>query len=190
MTTHPETTYCDPHPSEELLVERIAQQDQVALSELYRRYARLIYAVAYKSLVSIEESEEVVVDVFAQVWRSAARYDRTKARVDTWLFMMARSRVLDRLRSIQRKTRKAIAFVEVTQIQPPSPDPIEDVLISERRHQVLTALEQIPEEQRQVIELAYYQGLSHSEIAELTGISLGTVKTRIRLGLVKLRMAL
>jgi RNA polymerase sigma factor (sigma-70 family) len=86
--------------------------------------------------------------------------------------------------------RKAIALVEVTQTQPLSPDPIEDVLISERRRQVLTALEQIPDEQRQVIELAYYQGLSHSEIAEQTGISLGTVKTRIRLGLVKLRITL
>jgi RNA polymerase sigma factor (sigma-70 family) len=95
MTTHPETTYRDPTPSEVFLVERIAQQDQVALSELYHRYARLIYAVAYKSLGSVEESEEVVLDVFAQVWRNASRYDITKARVDTWLLMMARSRVLD-----------------------------------------------------------------------------------------------
>jgi RNA polymerase sigma factor (sigma-70 family) len=176
--------------AEKLLVEHIAQQDQSALSALYDRYARVIYSIAYKSLGSVEESEEVVLDVFGQVWRTADRYDARKARVDTWLFMMARSRVLDRLRARQRLSRKADAMVEDVQTQQPSPDPIENVVISERRTHVLAALEQIPIEQRQMIEMAYYQGLSHSEISQQTGISLGTVKTRIRLGLNKLRVSL
>jgi RNA polymerase sigma factor (sigma-70 family) len=174
------------------LVARIAQRDQVALSLLYDRYARVLYAVVYKSLTSVEESEEVVLDVFAQVWRLAERYDATKARVDTWLFMMTRSRVMDRLRKMQRSPPVTSVSAPETEIQLPAPgvDPVEVAVMSERRSQVLAALQQIPAEQRQVIELAYYQGLSQSEIAAQTGLSLGTVKTRVRLGLNKLRVAL
>jgi RNA polymerase sigma factor (sigma-70 family) len=172
-------------------MSRIAQQDQSALSELYDRYARVIYAVACKSLNSVEESEEVVLDVFAQVWRIAEQYNPEKGQVDTWLFMLARSRILDRLRILQRAGKKMAASRQA-EIQSPklSVDPIEAVLISERQTQVLIALDQLSVEQRQVIELAYYQGLSHSEIAAQTGVALGTVKTRIRLGLLKLRHAL
>jgi len=176
---------------ESVLIQRIVQRDQTALSELYDRYARIVYAVAFKSLNSVEESEELVIDVFAQVWRSAESYDARRSRVDTWIFMMARSRILDRLRSLQRKAKIATAGTEKEiQFAKPSVDPLEDALSSERRTQVWQALKQIPPEQRQVIELAYYKGLSQSEIAAQTGISLGTVKTRIRLGLGKLRMAL
>ena len=177
--------------NEALLLKRIAQQEQSALARLYERYARVIYAVAFKSLGSVEESEEIVLDVFSQVWRTAERYDATKGRVDTWLFMMTRSRILDRLRSLQRaaKTENASVEAEIQSIRV-SVDPVEDVLTRERRTQVLAALSQLPDEQRLVIELAYYQGLTHSEIAAQTGLSLGTVKTRIRLGLNKLRTAL
>jgi RNA polymerase sigma factor (sigma-70 family) len=173
------------------LIAKITQQDADALSQLYDRYARIIQAVAFKSLGSIEESEEVVVDVFAQVWRTAERYDPTKARVDTWLFMMARSRVLDRLRTYQRTAKVTHASVEMAiQSTKSSIDPVEDAIVLERRAQVLAALQRLPQEQRQVIELAYYSGFSHSEIAAQTGLSLGTVKTRIRLGLNKLQGAL
>jgi RNA polymerase sigma factor (sigma-70 family) len=174
------------------LVIKIAQQDQTALSMLYERYARVLYAVAYKSLNSAEESEEVVLDVFAQVWRTAARYDATKARVDTWLFMITRSRVLDRLRKMQRSSRIASVSASETEIQlvAPGVDPMEVAVVLDRRSQVMAALAQIPVEQRQVIELAYYQGLSHSEIAAQTGLAIGTVKTRVRLGLSKLKMTL
>jgi RNA polymerase sigma factor (sigma-70 family) len=179
------------HLDESILVQRIVQRDQTALSELYDRYARIIYAVAFRSLTSVEESEELVIDVFFQVWHSADRYDASRARVDTWIFMIARSRILDRLRTLQRKARIATAETEKeNQFTKPSVDPLEDALSLERRAQVWKALRQIPTEQRQVIELAYYQGLSQSEIAAQTGISLGTVKTRIRLGLGKLRIAL
>lgn len=173
------------------LLQRIAQQDQAALSQLYDRYARIIYAVAYRSLGSVEESEEVVLDVFAQVWRSAANYDPKRSRVDTWIFMMQRSRTLDRLRSLQRRTKVTQATMAVTSQESfTGLDPRDDLIISERRARVLQALDKLPTEQRQVIELAYYQGLSQSEIATQTGLALGTVKTRIRLGLNKLRSAL
>ncbi|PSB28017.1 sigma-70 family RNA polymerase sigma factor [Stenomitos frigidus] len=180
-------------PSDEAdLLIRVAQHDQAALSALYDRYARVLYAVAFKSLRSAEESEEVVLDVFAQVWRTAARYDVAKGRVDSWLFMMTRSRVLDRLRSFQRVTKVTLASENLAEIQASTPgvDPVENVLILERRDRVLAALSQLPEEQRQVIELAYYKGLTQVEIAAQTNLSLGTVKTRVRLGLSKLRVAL
>lgn len=177
--------------SDAVLLKSIARQDQTAFSQLYDRYARLVYAVAFKSLGSVEESEEVVLDVFAQVWRTADRYDATKARVDTWLMMITRSRGLDRLRSRQRRAKiESASIATEIQSQKRSVDPIEAVFLSERRTQVTAALSQLPEAQRQAIELAYYGGLSHSEIADQTGASLGTVKSRIRLGLNKLRLVL
>lgn len=173
------------------LLERIAQLDQTALSELYDRYARVLYAVAFKILGSVEEAEEVVLDVFSQVWRTAARYNSTRGRVDTWLFMLTRSRALDRLRALQRLTRAVTVSVDNAMMESLSLcNPEEDLLISERRAQVLAALAQLPQEQKQVLELAYYKGMTHVEIAAHTGKSLGTVKTRIRLGLSKLRDAL
>jgi RNA polymerase sigma-70 factor, ECF subfamily len=174
-----------------LLIQRIAQADGIALSTLYDRYARIVYAIAFRSLGSSEESEEVVLDVFAQVWRSANRYDQTKSRVDSWIFMMARSRILDRLRKHQRRVPES-GNADLTEIQVAATGvtPVEAAIIEERREKVTAALIILPQEQRQLVELAYYQGLSHSEIASQTGIPLGTVKTRIRLGLSKLRSAL
>jgi RNA polymerase sigma-70 factor, ECF subfamily len=181
-----------PPITDNTLLVQIAQRDQGALSTLYDRYARIIYAIAFRSLRSAEESEEVVLDVFAQVWRIADRYDPRKSRGDTWIFMLARSRILDRLRKLQRRTPSSGEVLDIAEIQVSSSsvDPLDAAVVSERRDQVRAVLDQIPDEQRLVLELAYYQGLSHSEIAQSTGISLGTVKTRIRLGLSKLRSAL
>ena len=176
------------HSDEPQWMTQIAQQNQTALSQLYDRYAQIIYSIAYRSLGSVEESEEVLMDVFAQVWRTADRYDQAKARVDTWLFMIARSRIFDRLRSGQRRgkvTDALMAFDVVDQVLEN-----EDVEISERRELVATAMGKLPIEQRQVLELSYYGGLSHREISDQTGLALGTVKTRIRLGLDKLRSSL
>ncbi len=168
------------------LIQQVVNQNRAALSTLYDRYARVVYSVAYRSLNSVEESEEVVMDVFAKIWTTAASYDSTKARVDTWIFMMTRSRVLDRLRSKQRRGKVTTA---ITAFDTPTAtkDTSLDLEIAERRQVVLKALASLPVEQRQVLELAYYQGWSQREIAEHTGTALGTVKTRIRLGLEKLR---
>jgi RNA polymerase sigma-70 factor (ECF subfamily) len=174
------------------LVMRIAQRDQAALSILYDRYARIIYSLAFRSLRSVEESEEVVLDVFAQVWRIAERYDPQKGRADTWLFTLARSRLLDRLRKVKRSGSSITVSIDAEEIQPQAADVdiFEDVVIRERRSQVIAALKTLPDEQKLVLELAYYQGMSQSEIAAQTGLALGTVKTRIRLGLSKLKSAL
>ncbi|ELS30174.1 MULTISPECIES: sigma-70 family RNA polymerase sigma factor [Pseudanabaena] len=169
------------------LISRIAEQDQTALSLLYDRYSRIIYTIAYRILNSAEESEEIVLDVFTQVWRIAKNYNSQKARVDTWLFMLTRSRALDRLRSYARLDKAVAISEDAIMMQPHTDSPEEDVLIRERRSYVVACLSEIPDEQRLVLELAYFGGLSHSEISTKTGISLGTVKTRIRLGLKKLR---
>ncbi len=172
------------------IVRRIAEQDQTALTLLYDRYARIIHAIAYRILKSSEESEEIVLDVFTQVWRSAKSYSSQKGRVDTWLFMITRSRSLDRLRSHAR-FHKVVAVAENELILKSLVDsPEEDALIQERIGYVKSCLESLPQEQKLVLEMAYFGGLSHSEIAMETGISLGTVKTRIRLGLKKLREAI
>jgi RNA polymerase sigma-70 factor (ECF subfamily) len=182
-----------PSTSEEAhLLARIAQQDQSALSLLYDRYARVLYSLAFRILGSVEEAEEIVLDVFSQVWKLAGRYDPQRGRVDAWLFMLTRSRSLDRLRSLQRVSKAVESSTEAAKIVPQAQisDPTEDVLINERRDRVLAAMQRLPVEQREVIELAYYEGLTHVEIATKTGKSLGTVKTRIRLGLNKLRQVL
>jgi RNA polymerase sigma-70 factor (ECF subfamily) len=178
-------------PDETTLISRIARQEETALSQLYDRYARVLYALAFKILGTPEEAEEIVLDVFHQVWRTASSYNVARGRVDAWLFVLTRSRSLDRLRTMGCRER-SVVVVDATQIQVRSPflTPEEDVLICERRDIVLAALQQLPEAQRQVIELAYFQGLTHAEIADKTGRSLGTVKTRIRLGLDKLRQLL
>jgi RNA polymerase sigma-70 factor, ECF subfamily len=173
------------------LLTKIAAGDRNALSQLYDRYARTIYSIAWKSLNSVEDCEEVVLEVFAQVWRIANRFDITRGSVEQWIFTLARSRILDRLRKLQRLNKVNAAIASGAEIEFPtcSVDPIESIEIGERRQQVLQALGQIPPEQRQVIEMAYYQGLTHTEIAAATGLSLGTVKTRLRLGLSKLKVA-
>jgi RNA polymerase sigma factor (sigma-70 family) len=170
-----------------LLLVRIGQQDQTALSELYDRYARILLGLAYKVLGSLEEAEEVVMDVFNQVWRIAPRYDPSRGRVDVWLFMLTRSRALDRLRALTRTAKAISASEEVVRSDPGSLGPDDRLFLSEQREVLQEVLEQIPPEQRQVLELAYFKGLTQTEIASKTGIPLGTVKKRIRLGLWKLR---
>jgi RNA polymerase sigma factor (sigma-70 family) len=176
---------------ESLLLVQIARKDQTALAKLYDRYGRASYALAYKILGSVEEAEEVVLDVFSQIWQKAASYDTSRSRVDTWLFMLTRSRAIDRLRVLQRTFRAAQACLEEAKIPTSGiAEPMENAMLFERSEQVRTALEKLPAEQRQAIELAYYQGLTCAAISAQTGISIGTIKTRLRLGIAKLRQAL
>ncbi|WP_293129830.1 sigma-70 family RNA polymerase sigma factor [Microcoleus sp. bin38.metabat.b11b12b14.051] len=176
---------------ESLLLVQIAQKDQAALAKLYDRYGGASYGLAYKILGSVEEAEEVVLDVFSQIWQKAATYDPSRSRADTWLFMLTRSRSLDRLRVLQRTVRAADACLEDAKIPSSSlAEPMEDAILEERSAQVYAALEKLPAEQRIAIELAYYEGLTCAAIATKLGIPTGTIKTRIRLGISKLRQAL
>lgn len=174
------------------LMTRVTARDEQAFGLLYDRFAPVVYSLCYKLLGSHADAEEVALDVFDQVWRTADRYSPQRGRLDAWIFLIARSRSLDRLRKRQRVAREldtgeAIATLdEPLQIQGPE----FDVLLTERKQEVHAALGHLPEAQRTALELAYFKGLSQSEIATETGESLGTIKTRIRSGLGKLRESL
>lgn len=159
---------------------------------VYDRYGGVVYGLCLKMLGSREDAEEVTLDVFSQIWRIAGTYDAGRGRVDAWIFRLARSRAVDRLRRREREGRAADALMEDAQDAPPVEirGPESGVLAVERSREMAAAMRGLPEVQRQALELAYFRDMSHSEIASATGDSLGTVKTRIRLGLGKLREAL
>jgi RNA polymerase sigma-70 factor (ECF subfamily) len=177
--------------SDELaLVRRMVAGEAEALAELYDRFAPLMLAVARRILGGAGDAEEVLQEAFLQAWNQAERYDPGRSSVSTWLVLIARTRALDRLRSRGARDRAA----QASAAEPPPPDTSsrldEHVLHRERRRRVREALAAIPAEQRRVLELAFYEGLSQSEIATRTGTPLGTVKTRALLGMKKLRQAL
>lgn len=130
-----------PNDDETCLLKRIAQQDQSALSDLYDRYARVIYSLAFQIVGSVEEAEEVVLDVFSQVWRTATRYDSQRGRVDSWLFLLARSRSLDRLRALKRQTRTTTASMAAGTYTGTTASPEENLLLFECHTRILHALQ-------------------------------------------------
>lgn len=168
-----------------ILVQRMARGDERALGELYDRWDGRIRAVASDILGEPMEAEEVVEDVFWQAWRQSERFDATRGNVGGWLVTIARSRALDRRRAVSR-ARDDEALGEDT----PDDAAVDAQAALERTdvtRQVQAALDGLPPVQRDVIDLAFYQGLSQSEIAERRGQPLGTIKTRMRLALLKLR---
>jgi RNA polymerase sigma-70 factor (ECF subfamily) len=171
-------------------IARVARGDGDALTTLYDRHSRAIYSLALRVLGDTREAEEVVQDVFAQAWRQAARYDTSRGVVVAWLLVMARSRSIDRLRA-RRGLPPLAGDSEHTLgvLADPAAGPERATLSAEQRSRVRGALEQLPFVQRLAIELAFYEGLTHVEIAERLELPLGTIKTRIRLGLMKLKDA-
>ena len=174
------------------LVEAVARGSGDALGKLYDRYAPIAYGLARRILPQPDQAEEVVQDVFAQVWRDARRYERGRATVAGWIVMLTRTRAIDRLRA--RKARPdQTSGVEPGLVAPlASPDrsPEAMTISTEDVEHVRAALGQLPDNQRTLVELAYYEGMTHSEIAERTGVPLGTVKTRLRTAMATLRGAL
>jgi len=160
-----------------------------ALGELYDRFAPILLAVGRRILGDGGEADEVLQEAFLQAWKQADRYDPARSSVSTWLVLLARSRALDRFRSRDAHDRARDAS-EREPRRDTSSGAEDDVLHGERKRRVREALEQLPAEQRQVLELAFYEGLSQTEIATRTGTPLGTVKTRALLGMKKLRNAL
>jgi RNA polymerase sigma-70 factor (ECF subfamily) len=178
---------------DDALLQRIAAGDEQALGTLYDRWSPLVFSLCVHVLGDDDEAEEAVEETFWQAWRQAARYDITRGAVSTWLTTIARSRALDRLRAKRRRQEDAMsdlsetkrAAVEETARR--GDDPASGAEVSERRALVRQALLGLPPEQREVLELAYFRGLSQTEIAERTGQPLGTIKTRVRLAMEKLR---
>ncbi|MBA2732479.1 MAG: sigma-70 family RNA polymerase sigma factor [Acidobacteria bacterium] len=167
------------------LVHAIARGDQEAFASLFDRYNSTLLGFLIRILNSKAEAEDVLQEVFVQVWQHAARYDETRGRVFTWMVTIARSRALDRLRSLS--SRESTMTKSANQMVQDLPNAVDEAIKSEEYEAIRCALDEIPEAQKHVLLLAYFEGLSHQEIAERDGIPLGTAKTRIRDGLKKLR---
>lgn len=167
------------------IVRRIAEGDESALAILYDRWAQSVYSLVAHLLKDADGAEDVVEETFWQVWQRASSYDVSRGTVRTWLLTIGRSRALDRLRS--RKRNHEDISADLSLVRDPSSDPSQEVEGAERRQLVYAALIELPDEQRRALELAYFRGLSQSEIADFLGEPLGTIKTRMRLGMQKLR---
>jgi RNA polymerase sigma-70 factor, ECF subfamily len=168
------------------LVERCAQQDHDAFAALYDQTSSRVHALVSRIVGNPADAEEVTLDVYLQVWREASRFDAGRGSVGAWLLIIARSRALDRVRSHESRQKRESAPID---FEHPSTQPSPEDLssMSEDRRTVAEAIAALPVEHRQVIELAYFGGLSHSEMAECLDLPLGTVKTRVRLGMTRLR---
>jgi len=167
------------------LLKAIAAKDQAALGNLYDRYRVILFGLLMRILNNREEAEDVLQETFLQVWRKAADFDQARGRPFTWLVTLARSRGIDRLRMLSARERLTEASARETSEE--ISDAASDAFKSEQRGLVIDALAQLPDEQKRPIMLAYFEGLTQSEIAARLGAPLGTVKTRMRSGLMKLR---
>ncbi len=167
-------------PTDEDLLSRVAQGDRDAFGDLYQRYARAVLGLALRRLGDRGRAEDAVQEAFASVWRAARSYRRERGPVAPWLYAVARNAIADRGRA---RVEPPAEPVDTASDAPGPPDRAEQAWVAWRVHR---ALEQIPETERSVIELAYWSQLSQSEIADFLGIPLGTVKTRTRSGLKRL----
>jgi RNA polymerase sigma-70 factor, ECF subfamily len=176
------------------LVQRMSTGDDAALARLYDRWSPTVHSLVLHLVRDGEDAEEVLEETFWQAWRQASRYQAVRGEVGTWLLTIARSRSFDRLRARKRLREEPLTPVNMgdasTVDEASAEDPAERLEMLERRNLVAGALQELPAEQRQVLELAYFLGLSQTEIADRTGQPLGTVKTRTRLAAQKLRESL
>lgn len=167
------------------LLHSVARGDEGALARLYDRYRSILFGILVRILNSREEAEDVLQEVFLQVWRRAADFDEQRGRPFTWLVTLARSRAIDRLRVLAARQRLADSAAQ--ELPKEASDAATDTLHAEQKEIVARALADLPEEQRRTLKLAYFEGLTQSEIAAKLGTPLGTVKTRMRSGMMKLR---
>ena len=179
--------------ADEQLLGRVGGGDASALEQLYERYVRQCFGLALRMLGEPALCEEVVQEVFLKVWTQPSSYSSQKGKFASWLLSVVHHRCIDELR---RRSRTEVALEDpstgniLSTVQDPEPQPVEQIWTREVQSVVRAALVQIPQNQRQVLELAYFTGLSHSQIAAKLDQPLGTVKTRIRLGMQSLRQLL
>jgi len=170
------------------LMRRIVEADETALGALYDRWVRSLYSLVLHLLKDPDEAEDVVEETFWQAWKKAGSYEPSKGAVSTWLLTIGRRKALDRLRAKKRSGADTVpGDFDFADLPSTAPDPSAEAEGAELREHVRAALSELPNEQREVLELGYFSGLSQSEIAEATGQPLGTVKTRMRLAMQKLR---
>lgn len=166
------------------LLHAIAARDDEALASLYDRYRLILFGLLLRILNSREDAEDVLQEVFLQIWRRAKDFDEGRGQAFTWMITLARSRAIDRLRVLAARHRLAASASHETE---EVSDAAADAVGSEQREIVAGALAQIPDEQRRTLMLAYFEGLTQSEIAARLDAPLGTVKTRMRSGMIRLR---
>ncbi len=166
------------------LLHRIAEHDTESLRALYDRYGTILFGMVYRMLGDRQLAEDCIQEVFVTAWRNAGRYDSRRASVTTWLFAIARNKAVDALRS--RSRRRADPLPEDWSSDE-SPDAAEIAAAAEHSESIAAALAELSEPQREVLSLAYFEGLTHAEISERLAVPLGTVKGRIRLALERMR---
>lgn len=179
---------------DESLMQWIEERRPEALSELYDRYGRLVFSLALSTVGDTATAEEVTQDVFLRVWERAVQYRADQAKVSTWLASIARHRAIDQLRRRGSRAEAQSVSWDEAESGPgeelPSGSPQHEAELAMLRAEVRAAVARLPDEQKQVLALAYFRGYTQSEIATALGLPLGTVKTRIRLAMDKLRTAL
>jgi len=172
------------YPADAELLKRISQRDEAAMASLFDRYARIVYSIALRVLHDPSEAEDVMQEVLMQVWRGAPSFIVGRGSLGGWLAVVARNRAIDVLR--RRHPSDPVDEVAL----PASTDLASEAERNTLIERLRKIMQQLPIEQQKSVQLAFFEGLSHSEIADKTGEPLGTVKTRIRLALISLRKAL
>ena len=173
------------------LIGRVAREDRVALAALYKASSPQLFGLALRILRDRASAEEVLLDVYVQIWQTATTYRKERGTPWAWMLLMTRSRAIDRLRSkASREMAHAQPIDTLNFSADPTPGPEENSDMAKRRRVIIAALAKLTPEQRQAVDLAFFSGLSHSEIAAKLEKPLGTVKTLIRSGLMRLRDAL
>jgi RNA polymerase sigma-70 factor (ECF subfamily) len=171
------------------LIQRMASKDADALDAFYTRYNRLAFSLVFRIVGNRADAEDVLTDVFWQVWQQSARYDVKRGKPLAWLLTIARTRAIDCQRSTSRVQVKTDEFDPQKDVPPAAREP-DSFVLADTRQAVQEALQTLPEQQRIPLEMAYFQGMSHTEIATALGQPLGTVKDRIRNGMMHLRKRL
>ena len=171
-------------PTDASLVTAVKSGDQAAMAELYDRYSSIVYSVALRVLQDTGTAEDVLQDTFIMLWSNPGAFDASRGNMAAWLAVIARNRAIDQLRRRRPESDMEGVVVSV------EPDMASDAERSRAMEKVRGVLEAMPGTQRSALEMAYFEGLTHAEIAEKTGEPLGTVKTRIRAGLLLLRKTL
>ncbi|MBI3661706.1 MAG: sigma-70 family RNA polymerase sigma factor [Acidobacteria bacterium] len=177
-------------PDDAALMAELARGEQTALECLYDRYGRAVFSLALRITQHSGAAEEIVQDVFLQLWKSAPLYQPERGRLEPWLFTIARNRALDHLRLKREKQRRIEDTLEIEPGAVAVPNPEAYVDLQRRSEKVRAVVNSLPAEERRAIELAFFEGMSHSEVAAALAKPLGTVKSWIRNGLIRLREAL
>ena len=173
------------HGTDHELIDRIKNKDKAAFRQIYSRFSQAVFNLAFRMLRDREDAEEVVQETFLQVWNKAQTYERERGAVSTWIINIARSRSIDKLRTLGYRDRNTELKEEKLNSNTNFSRILEDR--EEKKNVISEALAALPQNQRAVIELVYFEGFTHTEAAEELNEPVGTIKTRLRLGVIKLK---